>query len=256
MSESEQAPSLVRCNEITKFYAGVKALDNVSLDLRAGEIVCLVGDNGAGKSTLVKILSGVLAPDRGEVLIDERPVSLNRQQARSHGIEAVYQDLALCDPLGAVANVMLGQEPISFRLGPLKFIDRRASMEAARRCIAEVGIELDDLTTPVHRLSGGQRQAVAIARATVRGHRLIIFDEPTAALGVRQTQTTLELVRRVAQQGVAVVMISHNLDDVFAVANRIFALRLGSVTLNTDVASTSREEVVACMTGLSPMTRR
>jgi D-xylose transport system ATP-binding protein len=108
----------------------------------------------------------------------------------------------------------------------------------------------------VHRLSGGQRQAVAIARATVRGHRLIIFDEPTAALGVRQTQTTLELVRRVAQQGVAVVMISHNLDDVFAVANRIFALRLGSVTLNTDVASTSREEVVACMTGLSPMTRR
>jgi ABC-type sugar transport system ATPase subunit len=151
---------------------------------------------------------------------------------------------------------MLGQEPIKFRLGPLRFIDRRAAIEATRACIADVGIELDDLNTPVHRLSGGQRQAVAIARATVRGHRLIIFDEPTAALGVRQTKTTLDLVRRVSQQGVAVVMISHNLDDVFAVADRIFALRLGRVTLDTDVNSTTREEVVACMTGLSPMTRR
>jgi ABC-type sugar transport system ATPase subunit len=254
MTNSERGVPLVRCSAITKFYAGVQALDDVSLELCAGECVCLVGDNGAGKSTLVKILSGVLGPDEGEVLIDEQPVVLNRQRARQFGIEAVYQDLALCDPLGAVANVMLGQEPIRFRLGPLKFIDRRAAMAATKKCISEVGIELDDLTSPVHRLSGGQRQAIAIARATVRGHRLIIFDEPTAALGVRQTKTTLELVRRVAEQNVAVVMISHSLDDVFFVADRIVALRLGRVTLNSYVSDTSRAEVVGCMTGLSPAT--
>jgi ABC-type sugar transport system ATPase subunit len=242
---------LIRCVDITKFYGGVQALDGVSIDLHAGERVCLVGDNGAGKSTLVKVLSGILTPDEGEVLIDEKPVTLNRHRARQFGIEAVYQDLALCDPLGAVANVMLGQEPIRFRLGPLKFIDRRAAAEAAVRHIREIGIELDDLSTPVRRLSGGQRQAIAIARATIRGHRLIIFDEPTAALGVRQTKTTLELVRRVAEQNVAVVMISHNLNDVFAVADRIVALRLGKVMLDAPIGSTSREEVVECMTGMS-----
>jgi ABC-type sugar transport system ATPase subunit len=250
-----QATPPVRCVGITKFYAGVQALDDVSLDLIAGECVCLVGDNGAGKSTLVKILSGIMSPDHGQVLIDDEPVRLTRQSARRYGIEAVYQDLALCDPLGAVANVMLGQEPIRFRLGPLRFIDRRAAAESAIRRIREIGIELEDPTVPVRRLSGGQRQAIAIARATVRGHRMVIFDEPTAALGVRQTKTTLELVRRVADQGVAVVMVSHSLDDVFDVADRIVALRLGKTTLNAKLSTTSREEVVACMTGISPAAR-
>jgi ABC-type sugar transport system ATPase subunit len=151
---------------------------------------------------------------------------------------------------------MLGQEPIRFRLGPLRFIDWRSATESATRKIREIGIELEDPTTPVRRLSGGQRQAIAIARATVRGHRMVIFDEPTAALGVRQTKTTLELIRRVADGGVAVVMISHNLDDVFAVADRIVALRLGRMTLNTPLDKTSREEVVACMTGISPAARQ
>jgi ABC-type sugar transport system ATPase subunit len=251
-----QATPPVRCIGVTKFYAGVQALGDVSLELAAGECVCLVGDNGAGKSTLVKILSGIMAPDRGEVQIDGRPVALSRQAARQHGIEAVYQDLALCDTLGAVANVMLGQEPIRFKLGPLRFIDWKAATQGATKRIREIGIELDDPTMPVRRLSGGQRQAIAIARATVRGHRMVIFDEPTAALGVRQTKTTLELVRRVADQGVAVVMISHNLDDVFSVADRIVALRLGRVTLDAHLDDTSREEVVACMTGISPEARR
>jgi ABC-type sugar transport system ATPase subunit len=251
-----QATPPVRCVDVTKFYAGVQALDSVSVDLHAGECVCLVGDNGAGKSTLVKILSGIMTPDGGEVQIDGRPVTLTRQAARQHGIEAVYQDLALCDTLGAVENVMLGQEPIRFKLGPLKFIDWKAATQGATAKIKEIGIELDDPTTPVRRLSGGQRQAIAIARATVRGHRMVIFDEPTAALGVRQTKTTLELVRRVADHGVAVVMISHNLDDVFTVADRIVALRLGRVTLDVRIADTSREEVVACMTGISPGARR
>jgi ABC-type sugar transport system ATPase subunit len=255
--QTAQVTPPVRCLEVTKFYAGVEALGGVSVDLHAGECVCLVGDNGAGKSTLVKILSGIMAPDSGEVQVDGKPVTLSRQAARQHGIEAVYQDLALCDTLGAVANVMLGQEPIRFKLGPLRFIDWKAAAKTATRKITEIGIELDDPTTPVRRLSGGQRQAIAIARATVRGHRMVIFDEPTAALGVRQTKTTLELVRRVADQGVAVVMISHNLDEVFAVADRIVALRLGRVTLDARLDDTSREEVVACMTGaaISPEAR-
>jgi len=251
-----QATPPVRCVGVTKFYAGVQALDNVSVDLHSGECVCLVGDNGAGKSTLVKILSGIMTPDEGEVQIDGQPVTLSRQAARQHGIEAVYQDLALCDTLGAVENVMLGQEPIRFKLGPLRFIDWKAATQGATTKIREIGIELEDPTAPVRRLSGGQRQAIAIARATVRGHRMVIFDEPTAALGVRQTKTTLELVRRVADHGVAVVMISHNLDDVFTVADRIVALRLGRVTLDVRLAETSREEVVACMTGISPEARR
>ena len=248
-----QTTAPIRCVGITKYYAGVQALDDVSVDFEPGGCVCLVGDNGAGKSTLVKILSGIMSPDIGQVLIDDKPVTLNRHAARHHGIEAVYQDLALCDTLGAVANVMLGQEPIRFRLWPLSFIDRRASAETAIRKIREIGIELEDPRTPVRRLSGGQRQAIAIARATVRGHRMVIFDEPTAALGVRQTKTTLELVRRVADQGVAVVMISHSLDDVFAVADRIVALRLGRVMLDVRLSETSREEVIACMTGSPPV---
>ena len=163
----------------------------------------------------------------------------------------VYQNLLLCDNLGATANVMLGQEPVRWRLGPLRILDgRRADDEACRR-IREVGVELEDLSAPVRQLSGGQRQAVAIARATVRAHRVVLFDEPTAALGVKQTRATLELIRRVAGQGIAVLLISHNLDDVFAVAHRIVALRLGRVALDVRVDAATRAEVVAAMTGVA-----
>jgi ABC-type sugar transport system ATPase subunit len=249
---SEPKQPLVRCDGISKYFGGVRALSRVSLDLLPGELVCLVGDNGAGKSTLVKIFSGLHQPDEGELWLgDERVDGLTANRARQLGIETVYQHLALCDNLGAAANVMLGQEPVRFRVGPLRFIDRKASHDTAARKINDVGITLTDFWTPVRRLSGGQRQAIAIARATIRGHRLIMFDEPTAALGVRQTKTTLELVRRVADSGVSVIMVSHNLDDVFAVADRIVALRLGSIELDTPVSGTSREEVVACMTGVS-----
>ena len=146
---------------------------------------------------------------------------------------------------------MLGQEPIRFRLGPIGFLDDRLSIEEARRHIAELGITLPDLISPVRRLSGGQRQSIAIARATINAHRLIQFDEPTAALSIRQTHATLDLIRRVASQGVAVVVISHNLDDVFAVSNRIIALRLGRIVLDTPVSLATREQVIAHMTGIS-----
>jgi simple sugar transport system ATP-binding protein len=248
---TDSAP-LVRCVQLTKYFGGVRALNRASLDLVRGEVTCLVGDNGAGKSTLVKLLSGLIQPDSGEIWLgDERVEGMTAHRARELGIETVYQHLALCDNLGAAANVMLGQEPVRVRLGPFRFVDRKAAAEQAARRIGEVGISLDDFTTPVRRLSGGQRQAIAIARATVRGHRLIMFDEPTAALGLRQTKTTLDLVRRVADSGVCVLMISHNLDDVFAVGERVVALRLGEITLDAPLAATSREEVVACMTGMS-----
>lgn len=248
---SEQKPH-IRCVGISKYFGGVQALNAVSLDLYPGEVTALVGDNGAGKSTLIKILSGIHQPDEGEIWIGETQVShLNPQRVRDFGIETVYQHLSLCDNLDAAANVMLGQEPIRWNFGPLRFIDKKQSVIEAQRRIEEVGVNLKDFSAPVRSLSGGQRQAVAIARAMVNAHRLIMFDEPTAALGVRQTKATLDLVRRVADQGVAVILISHNLDDVFAVANRVVALRLGTITLDKPFESTTREEVVGCMTGIS-----
>ncbi len=237
---------------LTKYFGGVLALNAVSLEFFPGHVVALVGDNGAGKSTLVKILSGIHQPDAGEIWVgDTQLTHLSPHRARAYGIETVYQHLSLCDNLDAAANVMLGQEPVRLRIGPFRVIDKVRSVEEARRRISEVGVSLDDFSKPVRSLSGGQRQAVAIARAMVNAHRLIMFDEPTAALGVRQTKATLDLVRRVADQGVAVILISHNLDDVFAVADRVVALRLGQVMLDKPFKSTTREEVVACMTGLS-----
>jgi ABC-type sugar transport system ATPase subunit len=243
---------VVRAVAITKYFAGVRALEDVSLDFFAGEVTALVGDNGAGKSTLVKILSGIHQPDRGSLWLGKTEIRhLDPKKAREFGIETVYQQLYLCDNLGAAANVMLGREPVRRTLLGLAVIDEKKSFDQATQHISGLGIQLDDMRGPVRRLSGGQRQAIAIARATVNANRLIQFDEPTAALGVRQTRATLDLIERVASRGVAVVVISHNLDDVFAVAHRVVALRLGRLQLDTPITKTSREEVVACMTGIS-----
>lgn len=242
---------VIRCQGLTKYFGGVRALNHVSLDLYPGEVTCLVGDNGAGKSTFAKLLSGVHQPDAGDIWLDgQRIAGLTTRSARALGIEVVYQHLALCDNLNAVDNVMLGQEVVRFRLGPLRFIHQRATRDQAVERIDAVGTRIPDVLAPVRRLSGGQRQGIAIARATVHGHRVIVLDEPTAALGVRQTQATLDLARRVAATGVSVVMISHNLDDVFAVADRIVAFRLGRVALDVPIDQTSRAEVVGHMSGL------
>jgi ABC-type sugar transport system ATPase subunit len=241
---------VVRCAGITKFFGGVRALAGVSMDLYAGQIVGLVGDNGAGKSTLVKILSGLLQPDSGQLRFDEHLIdNLTPQKARNWGVETVYQNLELCDDLSAAANVMLGQEKIRFRLGPFRFIDRRWAVAEAKRRLTELGIQLQDYESPVRRFSGGQRQAIAIARATVRGHRLVIFDEPTAALGLRQTEATARLIKQVAAQDVAVILISHSLDQVFSLADRIISLRLGEVTLDAPPGQTTPDEVRAHMSG-------
>ena len=181
MSASIQMASpVVHCDEITKFFGGVRALAGVSMDLYAGKVVGLVGDNGAGKSTFVKILSGLLQPDSGRIRFDEHLIDrLTPQKARNWGVETVYQNLELCDDLSAAANVMLGQEKIQFRIGPFRFIDRQWAVRETKQKLAELGINLPDYESPVRRFSGGQRQAIAIARATIRGRRLVIFDEPT-----------------------------------------------------------------------------
>jgi ABC-type sugar transport system ATPase subunit len=248
---SEASTAALRCVGITKYFGAVRALNHVNLDLFSGQVTALVGDNGAGKSTLVRVITGLHHPDSGEIWLGDRLVtSLTPTHAREWGIEAVHQQLALCDNLDAAANITLGREPLSFSFGPFRFIDRKESIREAQARIAVLGTRLDSFTVPVRRFSGGQRQAISLARATARGRKIVIFDEPTAALGVRQKRSALDLVARVAEQGLAVLLISHNLDEIFEVADRIVVLRLGAVGLDVAATSTSREEAVAAMSGI------
>jgi ABC-type sugar transport system ATPase subunit len=242
---------VIECKDVMKTFGGVRALQGVSISLYPGEVAALVGDNGAGKSTLVKILGGTYAPDSGSIVIDDAVLThLTPQQASQHGIEVVYQDLALCDNLTAGGNIVLGREPVRFTFLGLRFMDGKRAKQVGREQIARLGARVPNWDMPVRQLSGGQRQALAIARATISGHRLIVLDEPTAALGLKQTQATLELVRSIAAQDVAVMLIMHNLDQIFEVSERIIVLRHGAICLNKKVADTSKEEVVAHMTGL------
>ena len=236
--------------DIVKWFGGLQSLDGVSLTVHAGEIVALCGDNGAGKSTLVKIISGIHQPDGGELWLgDEQLTQLTPPRARALGIETVYQDLALCDNLDAVANVVLGNEPRRFKLGPVSILNRRESVRIAKRRLDEVGISINDYRATTRRLSGGQRQAVAIARALMHAQRLLMLDEPTAALGVHQTESTLEVIRSVARKGLGVMVISHNIEDVFDVADRIVVLRLGRVVFDTPAVETNPNEIVGYITG-------
>jgi ABC-type sugar transport system ATPase subunit len=247
---SGATPIGVRCEGLVKWFGGVQALRGVSLSIHAGEIVAIVGDNGAGKSTLVKILSGIHRPDGGEIWLgDERVDHLTPAVARAMGIETVYQDLALCDNLDAIANVVLGQEPIHFKVGPVAFLNKRAATQMAKQRLKEVGIRIADFNASVHRLSGGQRQAIAIARGMMHARRLMLLDEPTAALGVRETKGTLDVIRSVAAQGIGVLVISHSIDDVFAIADRIVVLRLGRVVFDGAAAGTTPDHIVGHITG-------
>jgi D-xylose transport system ATP-binding protein len=241
---------VMHCEGIMKWFGGVQSLAGVSVSIHAGEVLGLVGDNGAGKSTLVKTLCGIHQPDAGEIWLgDQKLTHLSPPLARSLGIETVHQDLALCDNLNAVANVVLGQEPIRFRVGPVAVLNKGAANRIARQRLTEVGIKIADFNVSAHRLSGGQRQAIAIARAMMHAKRVLMLDEPTAALGIQQTHSTLEVIRSVAKQGIGVVVISHNMEDVFAVATRIVVLRLGRVVLDTPTSETSPDLVVGYITG-------
>jgi len=238
---------------VTKHYGRVLALDGAEFTVYPGEVVALIGDNGAGKSTLVKTLSGTIRPDSGEILIEGKPVRLaSPLDARRHGIETVYQDLALAPDLDAAANLHLGRE--LYLIPFLRVLNRAAMRERAVAAFGELGVSLPDVTAPVATLSGGQRQSVAVARAALYASKVIFMDEPTAALGVLQRERVLDLIRRVRDRGISVVLISHNMPEVLAVADRVEVLRMGRRVAVFTAAQVSVEQLVGAMTGALEVT--
>jgi simple sugar transport system ATP-binding protein len=239
---------VLEARRLVKHYGHVLALDKADFSAMPGEVVALIGDNGAGKSTLVKTLVGAIRADSGEILVDGTPVQLSSPvDARKHGIEAVYQDLALAPDLDAAANLHLGRE--IYLVPFLKVLDRRSMRRRAIAAFADLGIELPDAAAPVGTLSGGQRQSVAVARAVSYASRIIFMDEPTAALGVVQRGRVLDTIRRVRDRGVSVVLVSHNMPEVLAVADRIEVLRMGRRVAVFTASQTTVDELVGAMTG-------
>ena len=241
--------------QLTKRYGHVTAMDRCDFELREGEVLAVIGDNGAGKSTLIKALSGALIPDEGEIFLDKRPVRFHSPiEARRYGIETVYQGLAVAPALDIASNLFLGRE--TRRSGPLgqwlRLLDKRGMRREAERHMSELKIGLRTMTNPVEDLSGGQRQGVAVARAAAFARKLVIMDEPTAALGVRETGQVLDLIRRIKEKGLPVVLISHNMPNVFEVADRIHIQRLGRRVALVTPEQHTMSEVVAIMTGALP----
>lgn len=239
---------------VSKRFGAVQALTDVELEVHAGEVVALVGDNGAGKSTLVKTIAGVHPIDDGVIEWDGRSVQINRpHDAQALGIATVYQDLALCDNIDVVGNLYLGRELRKFGVLNEVEMERRS-----RELLSTLSIRIPSVRIPIASLSGGQRQTVAIARSMLGEPKLVILDEPTAALGVEQTAQVLDLVERLRERGHAVILISHNMADVKAVADKVAVLRLGRNNGVFDVATTSQEEIISAITGATDnaVTRR
>ncbi len=251
MDKPNAAPILQGRN-ISKRFGGVQALDKVSFDLYPGEVLALAGDNGAGKSTLIKTVAGVYGADEGEVIYRGETVKFdNPSAARGAGIETIYQDLALADNLDVGANVFLGREPTRRLFGFLPSIDRRKMREESRGVLDLLDIEISPsaLSKPVHSLSGGQRQAVAIGRAIFWNATVLIMDEPTAALGVPEQRKVMDLIRRLKERSVGILFISHNLSDIFEVSDRILVLRRGKAAGERKISETDSDEVVKLMVG-------
>ena len=240
--------SLLELQGITKSFGAIHALQDVDLTVNPGEAVGLMGDNGAGKSTLMKVIAGNFLPTAGQVRIEGRDVEFHKPlEARKAGIEIVYQDLALCDNLTAAANVFLGRER-KRRIGPFSFLDHRSMYRRAGELFAELKSE----TRPrdlVRQMSGGQRQAVAIARTRLSDPKLVLMDEPTAAISVRQVAEVLALIKRLKDTGHAVILVSHRMPDVFEVCDRVAVLRRGSKVADKTISETSPEEVTGLITG-------
>ncbi|OZM73921.1 sugar ABC transporter ATP-binding protein [Amycolatopsis antarctica] len=242
---------LLDAQEITKRYGSVEALRGASFQARAGEVTALIGDNGAGKSTLVKCLSGAEQPDGGQILLDGKPANLDSPTtARRLGIETVYQDLAVAPDLDPAANLFLGREiHRPGILGKLGMLDKPEMRRQAVTEFQRLGVTLQSSDVPIGALSGGQRQSVAVARSVVWASKVVFMDEPTAALGVVQRERVLEVIRRVRDEGIAVVLISHNMPEVLSVADRVEVLRLGSKVATFRAAETKLEDLVGAMTG-------
>ncbi|MFW6063868.1 MAG: ATP-binding cassette domain-containing protein [Chloroflexota bacterium] len=248
----EEAP-VVEMRNIKKSFGAVQALRGVDLALHRNEVLGLVGDNAAGKSTLMKVLSGAYIPDEGEILIEGKPVHFSSpMDARNKGIEMVYQDYALANNLDVSANVFMGREAVRLDLGPIGILDYQYMEQETRNLMARLKIDIPSVRQRVERLSGGQRQAVAIARATAFDAKVIIMDEPTAALSVSAIEKVLELVLELKAQGASIIIISHRLEDIYAVSDRMIVLRLGRKVCDTPVEGELhdfRERVVAYMIG-------
>ena len=244
-------PPRVEVRQVTKRYGSVHALRGVDLSLHTGEVVGLVGDNGAGKSTLVNIISGALPPTSGQILIDGREVEFKTPiDARHAGIETVYQDLALANDLNIWANMFLGRErTVSGPLGWLGWLDRRAMSRQSAKDLEQTKIRIPSVASRVGRLSGGQRQAVAVGRAVAWGSRVVLMDEPTAALGVEQQEKVGELIQTVADTGTPVLLISHNLPQVYKICTRVVVLFNGRIVADLRPAEVDIDEIVGWITG-------
>jgi fructose transport system ATP-binding protein len=250
----EQTPRpILEVQNIRKHFRGVVALSDANFSLLEGEVHAIVGDNGAGKSTLLKIISGVIQPDGGQISVYGRKVIVtNPKAARSHGIMTLFQDLALINHLDVAENLYLGRELLARApLSWIKILNKKRMRQNAAEELSRLRIGIRSTRQLVMNMSGGQRQAIAVARAVAFGARIVIMDEPTAALGVRESAAVIDLIRRIKDDGVSVILISHNLPEVFEVADRITTLRLGR-TIDTKLTGvTSLEDIVAMMTGVS-----
>ncbi|AZO02485.1 MULTISPECIES: ATP-binding cassette domain-containing protein [unclassified Mesorhizobium] len=238
---------ILQLQDIRKHFGGLTAIENFSLEVFPGEIVALVGDNGAGKSTLVKIISGVHPPSSGTITIEGKPVTMsNATMGRAHGIEVVYQDLALADQQTVYMNMFLGREPLN-RFG---LLDRRRMIDETEKLVKELDVRIPSAHATIRDLSGGQRQGVAIARATHWASKLILLDEPTAALGVAETARVETIVQSLKQRNVGILIISHSLDQVFKLSDRICVLRRGKQIGVRETRKTDKNEIIAMITGL------
>jgi simple sugar transport system ATP-binding protein len=241
---------ILRLEKVTKRFGGLTAVNEVSLAIYPGEVVALAGDNGAGKSTLIKMISGVYKPDDGHIYLEDREITMTSpMEARSLGIETIYQDLALCENLDATVNIFLGREPSKRLLGLFKQVDRGKMLSESQSVLNRLDIRIPNLKRPIREMSGGQRQAVAIARAVYWNARLVIMDEPTAALGVPEQRKVHELVRTLKQQNVPVIIISHNMQDIFASADRIVVMRRGLKVGDVRATDIDGDGLVGLMVG-------
>ena len=252
MTAATTATPILQARGLVKRYGHVTALAGTDFDLRPGEILAVIGDNGAGKSSLIRALSGALIPDAGEILLEGRPVHFRTPvDARRAGIETVYQDLAIAPAMSIAENLFLGREPrrggVAGRL--LRMLDRERMLRESAAHLAELRIGIASMSQPVETLSGGQRQAVAVARSAAFARHVVIMDEPTAALGVKESGMVLDLIRRVRDRGLSVVLISHDMPHVFELADRIHIARLGRRVAVVRPGAVSMSDAVAVMTG-------
>jgi simple sugar transport system ATP-binding protein len=250
MSDPAGVQPLLEVRSLSKHFGAVQALNDLSMSVHPGEVVALAGDNGAGKTTLIKAISGVYRPTGGEILLKGETVNFSTpQEAREKGIETIYQDLALADNLTIGANIFLGREPMRRAFGFLPVLDRRKMADAAKQTMSLLDFHVTRLEAPVSNFSGGQRQAVAIGRAVFWNAQILIMDEPTAALGVPEQRKVIQLIHQLKAQGRGVIFISHNLQDIFAVADRILVLRRGVLAGERKISETNHDEVVKLMVG-------